>query len=98
MLEEVVYLNELYDIYGDLLTDKQKEYFENYYFNNLSLGELADNYNISRNAIYKQINITVDKLKFYEEKLKLYKKSKKLEEIVKKIDNKEIKKELEELF
>ena len=71
MLEEVVYLNELYDIYGDLLTDKQKEYFENYYFNNLSLGELADNYNISRNAIYKQINITVDKLKFYEEKLKL---------------------------
>ena len=35
-MEDVVYFNELYDLYGDLLTDKQKEYFEEYYFNNLS--------------------------------------------------------------
>ena len=31
-MEEVIYLNELYDFYGSLLTDKQRDYFENYYF------------------------------------------------------------------
>ena len=33
-MEEYVYYNELYDLYGDLLTDKQKKYFEDYYFSN----------------------------------------------------------------
>ena len=39
-MEDVVYFNELYDLYGDLLTDKQREYFEEYYFNNLSYAEM----------------------------------------------------------
>ena len=54
-MEEFIYYNELYDLYGKLLTDKQQEYFENYYFNNLSLSEMAENYGISRNAIHKQL-------------------------------------------
>ena len=54
-MEELVHYTLLYDIYGSLLTDKQRAYFEDYYFNNLSLSELASIYNISRNAIHRQI-------------------------------------------
>ena len=64
-MEEYVYYNNLYDCYYKLLTDKQKKYFEDYYFSNLSLGEIAENYNVSRNAVYKQIQITINKLKEY---------------------------------
>ena len=49
------YLIILYDFYGELLNDKQKECFEDYYFNNLSLGEISENYDISRNAIHKTL-------------------------------------------
>ena len=52
-MEEVLYFNELYDLYSGLLTDKQREYFEDYYFNNLSFSEMAENYDVSRNAIFK---------------------------------------------
>ena len=72
-MEEEIYISTLYDYYGDLLTDKQKEYFEDYYFSNLSLQEIADLNNVSRNAVHKTIITIVDKLKFYEEKLNLYK-------------------------
>ena len=61
-MHDVIYFNELYDIYGKLLTEKQREYFEDYYFNNLSFSEMAENYNVSRNAIFKQIHIVTDKL------------------------------------
>ena len=61
-MKELVYYTMLYDIYGNLLTDKQQEYFEAYYFNNLSLSELANIYNISRNAVHKQLKETVRKL------------------------------------
>ena len=46
---------ELYDLYGSLLTDKQKVYFEDYYFLDLSISEIAENYAVSRNAVFDQI-------------------------------------------
>ena len=61
------YLIILYDFYGELLNDKQKECFEDYYFNNLSLGEISENMNLSRNAIYKNIKTSEDKLYYYED-------------------------------
>ena len=54
-MKERIYLNNLYDIYGELLDSKKKEYFEMYYFDNLSLQEISDNLGVSRNAIFKQI-------------------------------------------
>ena len=54
-MEERNYLIILYDYYGELLTDKQRMYFEDYYFNNLSLGEISENDGYSRNAIHKSI-------------------------------------------
>lgn len=97
-MEEFIYYNELYDLYGKLLTDKQQEYFENYYFNNLSLSEMADNYGISRNAIHKQLKIVIDKLNDYEDKLGLNKKLKALDLIIKEIKDEKISKSIEEIF
>ena len=89
-MEEYVYYNNLYDCYYKLLTYKQKKYFEDYYFSNLSLGEIAENYNVSRNAVYKQIQITINKLKEYEEKLQLFEKKTILENIINSINDKKI--------
>lgn len=89
-MEEYVYYNNLYDCYYKLLTDKQKKYFEDYYFSNLSLGEIAENYNVSRNAVYKQIQITINKLKEYEEKLQLFEKKTILENVINSINDKKL--------
>ena len=45
----------LYDFYGELLKDNQKEVFENYVLDNLSLSEIAEERNISRQAVYDMI-------------------------------------------
>ena len=97
-MEEVLYFNELYDLYSGLLTQKQRDYFEDYYFNNLSFSEMAENYHVSRNAIFKQIHIVTSKLKEYEEILKLLEKKKKIEEIILNVDDEIIKNKLEELI
>ena len=81
------YIIILYDYYGDLFNDKQKEYFEDYYFNNLSLGEISDNIGISRNAIHKVIKNIEEKLLFYEDKLKLYDKNIKINILLNDVDD-----------
>ena len=86
-MDNQLLLTILYDYYGELLTDKQKEYFKDYYFENLSLSEMSENYNISRNAIHKNLKETVDKLLYYEDKLKLYEKNKKIKKIIAKLDD-----------
>ena len=58
----------LYDIYHNLLTDKQRMYFEDYYYADLSLSEIADNYNVSRNAVHDQLKRIVGELEEYENK------------------------------
>ena len=81
-MESRNYIIMLYDFYNTLFSDKQKLYFEEYYFNNLSLGEISDNYLLSRNAIHKIIKSMVEKLEYYEDKLKLYEKSIELTKII----------------
>ena len=81
-MEDRIYLIDLYDIYGELLDDKKREYFESYYFDNLSLGEISENLNVSRNSVHKQLKVVEDKLRFYEEKLSLYGKRKELKEVM----------------
>ena len=95
-MNDIVYLSELYDYYGELLTEKQQEYFEDYYFNNLTLAEIAENNNISRNAIHKQIKDALNKLEIFEQKLKLLEKRKQIQEIIKNLDEK-LKEKIEEL-
>lgn len=92
-MQKEVYYNNLFDYYGDLLNEKQQEYFKYYYFDNLSLSEIADNLNLSRNAIHKQLKLIEEKLEFYDSKLKLIDKDKKLIEFSNKI-NSNLKEEL----
>lgn len=97
-MEKFVYLNELFDLYGDLLTEKQQIYFKEYYFNDLSYGEIGEKYGTSRNAIFNQMKLIEEKLNFFEEKLKLYSKKNKINDIIKMENNKRIREMLEELF
>lgn len=97
-MEDRDYLIILYDYYGELFNDKQRRYFENYYFNNLSLGEISGNLGISRNAIYKVIKLMEEKLYFYEKKLGLYSKNIKINGIIKRISDEDIKEELGGIF
>ncbi len=62
----------LYDIYKNLLTDKQKEYFEYYYFEDLSLNEIGENLSVTKSLVGKTINTITDKLNEYDEKLGLF--------------------------
>ena len=41
----------LYDFYGDVLTERQKEFYDLYYNEDLSLGEIAENYGITRQGV-----------------------------------------------
>ncbi len=88
---------ELFDYYGELFTEKQKEYFKDYYFNNLTLQEIADNNSVTRNAVHKNIKEILNKLDYYEEKLNLYSNKKKIENLIKNIDI-NIKEKIEELI
>lgn len=95
MLEDAIYFSSLYDYYSPLLTEKQKLYFEDYYFNNLTLSEMSENYGISRNAVHKNIKETTNKLLEYEEKLRLKEKAKKIRSIIQNQDQK-LKEQIEE--
>ena len=97
-MEKFIYLNNLYDLYGLLLTKKQQLYFEEYYFNNLSYGEISEKYQISRNACFRQLKIIENKLLEYEEKLKLFYKKEKINDIIKNINDSKIKEELNNLL
>ena len=97
-MEKREYLIILYDFYSELLSDKQKEHFEDYYFNNLSLGEISENENVSRNAIHKSIKNIENKLYFYEEKLKLYQKSQELNTLVDTLQYKELKDKIKSIL
>lgn len=91
------YVVMLYDFYGELFNERQREYFEEYYFNNLSLAEIGEKLGVSRNAIHKVIQGVEEKLRFYEEKLGLYKKNKIIYGIMDRVEDDKIKKELEKL-
>ena len=96
-MDDVVLFNELYDLYGGLLTEKQREYFEDYYFNNMSFSEMAEDYAVSRNAVFKQVHIVTDKLNEYESILHLKEKRDKLDKILEDAPN-DLKRKIEELL
>ena len=97
-MKREVYLTILYDYYEALLTDKQRQYFTSYYFDNLSFGEIGENFGVSRNAIFKQIKTTQDKLLEYENVLKFYYKDEKIKKIIDLEGNEKIKEMLNDLI
>ena len=59
----------LLDVYGDLLTDRQQRIARDYFYDDLSLSEISENEDISRQGAHEIIKRTEQLLLFYEEKL-----------------------------
>ncbi|WP_192597463.1 putative DNA-binding protein [Sporosarcina limicola] len=82
MLAKTTRINFLFDFYQSLLTDKQRLYMQLYYLEDLSLGEIAGEYGVSRQAVYDNVRRTEAMLEDYEEKLNLFSKFQNRIEIV----------------
>ncbi|MCL2771039.1 MAG: hypothetical protein FWD89_01875 [Firmicutes bacterium] len=71
IIEQNLRIASMYDIYFKLLTDKQQEYMTAYYFDNLSIVEIAKKENVSTQSVSDLLIRTVKKLEKYEEALAL---------------------------
>jgi predicted DNA-binding protein YlxM (UPF0122 family) len=96
-LEKKEQLNQLFDVYQNLLTDKQVQYFKYYYQDDYSLQEIADLADVSRNAIFDQLKKVETHLFSYEEKLHLLSNKQKRLEIIEDIDKTKDLKRLDDL-
>ncbi|WP_335870691.1 putative DNA-binding protein [Bacillus sp. 2205SS5-2] len=83
MLERTTRLNYLYDFYSSLLTPKQRSYMSLYFLDDLSLGEIAEEFGVSRQAVYDNIKRTEAMLEEYEKKLLLFDKFKQKAQLIK---------------
>ena len=81
-MKEREYILTLYETYNKLLTEKEKNYFEYYYFEDYSMQEIADLYEVSKAYASKYLNQIVSKLENYEFLLELNKKSIKIKELI----------------
>lgn len=70
-IKNVIEINNLLDIYGNFLTDLQKDIMNDYYEDNLSLSEISENRNISRASVSDTLKKGREKLLSCEEKLHL---------------------------
>ncbi|HDD3449462.1 putative DNA-binding protein [Staphylococcus aureus] len=80
-LVKTLRMNYLFDFYQSLLTNKQCNYLELFYLEDYSLSEIADTFNVSRQAVYDNIRRTGDLVEDYEKKLELYQKFEQRREI-----------------
>ena len=94
-MDDIAKKNMLYDFYGELLTDHQKQVYELAVYNDCSLSELAEEYNISRQGVHDLLKRCDRILEDYENKLGLVKRFNTLRDIAQKIekisDDKEVK-------
>ena len=79
-MDKNIKISILCQIYGKLLTEKQYQVLDDYYNNDLSLSEIAENLNITRQAVRDKIKKGEKKLFEYEEKLNVMKKTMEQEE------------------
>ncbi|KGL40899.1 hypothetical protein BMT55_13725 [Listeria newyorkensis] len=86
MFEKTTRMNFLIDIYDSLLTEKQRSYVSLYYLEDLSLGEIAEEYEVSRQAVYDNIKRTEAVLENYEEKLGVLKKYQEREQLIERLE------------
>lgn len=81
-LEKTLRMNRLFSFYRPLLTKKQQEYMQLYYGDDYSLGEIADAFSVSRQAVYDNIKRSETILTDYEKKLHLVEDFEKKQEAV----------------
>ena len=85
-LEKTKRVNDLIDLYGNLLTSNQLNILELYYMEDLSLKEISEELNVSRNAVHDSLKRSLLILEEYEEKLELLKKDEIKVELLEKFD------------
>lgn len=78
-------MNALFEFYEALLTEKQQNYMQLYYGDDYSLGEIAEEFEVSRQAVYDNIKRTAHILESYEEKLHLLENFQQQNEAIEKI-------------
>ena len=81
-MKDVLKYNELFDVYKKLLKEDEIKVFSDYYEEDLSMQEIADNYGISKAAIGKKIKNVENKLESYEENLNIVKNNTVLEKLL----------------
>lgn len=81
-LDERLRINALYDIYGSLLTEKQRECLELYFEEDLSLTEIAETLGISRQGVHHQINRAILALEHFEAHLWMEERSRHWQKII----------------
>ena len=96
-MEEKIKISMLLQIYGKLLTQKQYEFMDYYYNEDLSLSEIAENQNITRQAVREILAKSKNKLEEYEEKVMIYSKVKQINSILDKLEEKESLKEIQKI-
>ena len=87
----------LYELYKELLTIREREYFEFYYYEDYSLQEISLNNKVSRAYVSKLINMIEKKLIGFENSLKLNERNNKIRSIINSLDN-DTKSKIEELL
>lgn len=85
-MEKIVEQGLLYDFYGELLTEHQRQIYERIVYENLSLSEIAQEEGISRQGVHDIVKRCDKALMEYEKKLKLIARFLKIKEHVEKID------------
>ena len=96
-LDKTIEVNNLIDMYGKFLTQKQLNIMTDYFKNDYSLSEIADNLNISKQAVKYTIGLALDRLKDMDNNLNLINIKNKLNEFLLKVDN-DLKTELQEII
>ena len=85
-MEKIVEQGLLYDFYGELLTDHQKKIYEDAVYEDMSLGEIAGEYGISRQGVHDLIKRCDNTLQEYENKLHLVSRFMTIKEKIEKIN------------
>jgi len=70
-MDKITLINLWFDFYGQLLTERQQKFIELYYGNDYSLGEIAEAYNVTRQAVHDTLKRAESMLQNYEQKLQL---------------------------
>lgn len=97
-MEKYVYYGMLFDIYQKLLNESNREVFELYYDENLTLQEIADNLGVSKSYIGRIIKNTEKKLDELESKLHIYENKGKIKDVLELNDINKIKEVLKEIY
>lgn len=70
-MDKTLKMSLLFDFYGPLLTQRQQGIFEMYFHDDLSLGEISEQLEISRQAVYDMLKRSTQTLEGFEAKLGL---------------------------